>query len=192
MKTKFLMFLLGVSFCLTYPLLAQETQTLENQIQELIDKSNRYQDYKVVKINKLNSLKKSVSDSINQLKNSLETNYSRIGNLESTIDSLEQNLKNTKNALVESQKKEDGIYLFGILLKKSSYNTILWSIIGIMLLLTLFFLFRYKRSNSITKDALAKLNETEEEFESHRQRALEREQQIRRKLQDELNKQKKS
>jgi len=192
MNTKIITILLGVSFFLTHSLLAQETQTLNNQIQELIDKSNRYQDYKVVKINKLNALKKSVSDSIANLKNTLETSYTRIDNLENSIDSLKLNLENTQIALIESQKKEDGIYLFGNLLKKSTYNTILWSIIAIMLLLSAIFIFRFRRSNNITKDALSRLSETEEEFETHRQRALEREQQIRRKLQDELNKQKKS
>ena len=35
-----------------------------------------------------------------------------------------------------------------------------------------------------------KLAETEQEFEEHRKRALEREQQVRRKLQDEINKNK--
>lgn len=191
MKTKTLILLLGIGFFLIPNLYAQETQTLDSQFSEVIEKSNRYQDYKVVKIYKLNDLKKSVSDSINAFKTNLQKNQITIDRLEQTIDSLGQNLTNTQNALVESQKKEDGIYLFGSLLKKSTYNTLLWSIIGVMLLLTIFFVFRFKRSNSITKDALAKLSETEEEFESHRQRALEREQQIRRKLQDELNKQKK-
>ena len=42
----------------------------------------------------------------------------------------------------------------------------------------------------MTKDAKRALSEMEEEFEEHRKTALEREQKVRRQLQDEINKQK--
>ena len=54
------------------------------------------------------------------------------------------------------------------------------------------FVSRFRTSNRITKESKAKLAETELEFEGFRQRSLEREQQIRRKLQDELNRNKNS
>ena len=54
------------------------------------------------------------------------------------------------------------------------------------------FIFKFKRSNTLTKEAQEKLIDTEAEYDTHRQNALEREQQLRRKLQDELNKQKKA
>ncbi|RLD74786.1 MAG: hypothetical protein DRJ07_19300 [Bacteroidetes bacterium] len=53
-----------------------------------------------------------------------------------------------------------------------------------------FFIFRFKASNAITKQANGLLTETEEEFEIYKATALEREQKVRRELQDELNKQK--
>ena len=52
-------------------------------------------------------------------------------------------------------------------------------------------MYKFKNSNVITKEAKKTLEETEEEFQEHRRVALEREQKIMRKLQDELNKQKK-
>ena len=54
----------------------------------------------------------------------------------------------------------------------------------------LFFIGKFKRSNSITIDAKKSKAEIEEEYEGHRQRSIEREQKLRRELQDELNKQK--
>lgn len=184
--TLLLLGLLSVSFSAE----AQQENSLENQFTEVIEKSNRYQDYKVVKIFKLTQLKKSVLDSVSGLKSEIVQNQSTINDLQDSIASLESKVSTTEAALAESQKKEDGIYLFGKLLQKSTYNTLLWSIIGVMLLLTLYFLFRFRRSNTITKEANTKLAEIEEEFEGHRQRSLEREQQLRRKLQDEINKQK--
>ena len=78
--------------------------------------------------------------------------------------------------------------LFGIAMSKSGYNVLMWSIIAGLLAFLLFFIFRFKNSNAITKEAKQKLTEVEEEFEEHRRNALEREQKVRRQLQDELNK----
>jgi len=172
-----------------FPAIAQEKgTTLENQFVDLIEKSNRYQDYKVVKIYKLNSLKKNVTDSIAVIEKKLETAKGTITEQKNEIGTLSQNLTSLQTQLTTSKGKEDGIELFGILFKKSTYKTAMWVIIGLLGLIVLFLSFKFKSSNSITKEANLKLVETEEEFESHRQVSLEREQQLRRKLQDEINK----
>ena len=75
-------------------------------------------------------------------------------------------------------------------MSKAGYNVLMWSIIAGLLILLLFFIFKFKNSNAITRQAKFALAETEEEFEEHRKRALEREQKVMRRLQDELNKQK--
>ncbi|MCB0431897.1 MAG: tRNA (guanine-N1)-methyltransferase, partial [Mangrovimonas sp.] len=67
----------------------------------------------------------------------------------------------------------------------------LWGIIGILLALLGFFIYKFKNSNTITKESKKALADIELEFEEHRKVALEREQKVRRQLQDELNKQKK-
>ena len=77
-----------------------------------------------------------------------------------------------------------------MLMSKTSYNILLWSIIGGLLAFLLFFIYKFKNSNAVTKQAKLSLAETEEEFEEHRKRALEREQKVMRRLQDEINKQK--
>jgi hypothetical protein len=73
---------------------------------------------------------------------------------------------------------------------KSAYNGLLWTIIFSLVGLLLFFIFRFRSSNSITVQAKTLLNDTEKEFEAYKAKALEREQKVRRELQDELNKQK--
>ena len=72
---------------------------------------------------------------------------------------------------------------------KNSYNLLLWSIITVLAITTVFFILRFKNSNSLTKAAKTNLAEIEEEFELHRKKSLEKEQKLRRQLQDEINKQ---
>ncbi len=185
-----------VSICCFSEINSQETtsqndvNTLEDQFYNIIKKSNSYEDYKVVKKYKLNQLQKSVLDSVVVLKTKIETFSEEITTYQQQIAGLNDSLSTTNNALLVSKEKENGIYLFGMLLQKSTYNIILWSIIGTLLFLFGVFVMKFRRSNSITGNATLKLSESEEEFGAFRQRSLEREQQLRRKLQDELNKNK--
>lgn len=174
------------------PLFAQQApKTLDEHFTDVIDKSNRYEDYKVVKRYKLDNLKKAVNDSIAAYKSEVNALQTTVSGLESKVASLEGQLQTLQQNLSSSQEAENQMSLFGAQTSKSSYNTIMWSIIGGLLFLLLIFIFRFRNSNALTRDAKSKLTEVEEEYESHRQRSLEREQQIRRKLQDEINKNRK-
>ncbi|MEM9868666.1 MAG: tRNA (guanine-N1)-methyltransferase, partial [Bacteroidota bacterium] len=66
-----------------------------------------------------------------------------------------------------------------------------WGIIAILTLLLFLFIYKFRNSNFLTQQAKTALADLEKEYEDHRRRALEREQKISRRLQDELNKQKK-
>jgi len=64
----------------------------------------------------------------------------------------------------------------------------MWSIIGILLSGLLLFIFRFKNSNTLTRQAKIKLDELELDFEDYKRKALEKEQKLGRQLQDERNK----
>ncbi len=167
-----------------------DKNTIEEQFSETIEKSNNYQQYKVVKKVKLYALRKNVLDTISKLEKSILENRNKIQTQAASIKSLESELQATKDDLRDSIERENGIELFGNTIKKSTYNTFLFSIIGLLIMGLIILFFRFKSSHSVTKITREKLNEVEEEFESHRQRALQREQELRRKLQDEINKNK--
>ena len=99
-------------------------------------------------------------------------------------ETLTQKTLELDNALF----KENSISLFGATLNKYTYSFILWTIIigfgaGIV-----FFVFKFLKSNVIAKQAQDSLLIVEEEFEIHRKNSIEREQKLRRQLQDEINK----
>jgi len=169
--------------------------TLDNQFEYLITKSNGWRDdqgqtYKVIKVNWLSDLKAHTLDSLQSIRKdlmaseiTLKAQAKEIADLKNNLSSIQQTLTSTKNEI-------DSISLFGTPMSKSLYSTIVWSIIGVLLALSLFFIYKFKNSNKITKDAKHALSELENEFEEHRKTAVEREQRVRRQLQDEINKQK--
>tara|TARA_R110000787_G_scaffold86285_12_gene184149 strand:- start:27711 stop:28271 length:561 start_codon:yes stop_codon:yes gene_type:complete len=164
--------------------------SIDDQFEDLIKESNNYQDYKVVKKAKIYKLRKNVSDSISLLEENIVSISSEIEKQKIDINSLTGELETIKNELTISQGKENGIHVLGILTKKSTYTLIVFITLGVLLLIIVVLFIKYKSGFDIIKTTKSKLDETDEEFESFRQRSLEREQQIRRKLQDEINKNK--
>ena len=168
-----------------------DVNSIENQLAETIDKSNSYQEFKVIKKTKLARLRTNILDTISGLEGTIKTLHTEIDTQKSEIASLSKNLSTVNDNLTASIAKEDGIEIFGTMTKKSTYNTAMWSIIGLLLFALGFFIVKFKNSNSVTRAAKLKLAETEAEFETHRQKKLEEQQQLRRKLQDEINKNRK-
>ena len=87
---------------------------------------------------------------------------------------------------------------FGALLSKGLYNTIMWGIVVVLIVLLVFYIYRYANGNVVTKKSISDLAELQEEYENYRKAAIEREQnadlaeiekqKVRRQLQDEINK----
>ncbi len=187
MRTKFFPLLTILLF--SSILFAQENaNTIENQFISVVDKSNNYQEFKVIKKTKIYALRKNILDSIAALENTINITNSEISQQKTQISTLQTELSTTKGNLVTSKEKEDGIELLGMLTKKSTYNIIMWSIIGGLIAILALLFYKFKSSHSVTKESLLKLSETESNFDSHRQKTLENEQLLRRKLQDEINK----
>lgn len=191
-----LIFLLNISLISaqndTEEKLSLNNGTIDNQFEFVIRKSNRYQEYKVVKTNWLYTLKAHTLDSLNAVKQQLSDTKQIVDNQEKEIEVLKTNLSDTNSNLETLKLEKDSMSLLGMQMTKTGYNILLWSIIAGLLFLLLLFIFKFKNSNVITRNAKLALEETEEEFEAHRKRALEREQKVMRRLQDEINKQKES
>lgn len=164
--------------------------TIDSQFEYVIQKSNNYQDYKVIKKTWLYTLKAHTMDSLKAIQKNLVDTQAIVANQATQIDTLKRNLSETKSILADTNEEKDNMALFGLQMSKSNYNVLMWSIIGVLFAFLLLFIYKFRNSNAITKLAKKSLLETEEEFDEHRRTALEREQKVRRQLQDEINKQK--
>jgi hypothetical protein len=182
--------LLLLLLALTNSTHAQEL-SIEGQFQDLIKKSNNYRGYKVVKKEKLYTLRSNVSDSIKGFKQEINSLDEEKTLQNSSIGQLTRELESTKKELAIYINKEKVINVLGILIQKSTYNLFVFFSLGFLLLIIVLLFVRFKNGYNIIKTTKEKLEETDNEFENFRQRSLEREQKIRRKLQDELNKHKK-
>ncbi|MGB1211402.1 MAG: tRNA (guanine-N1)-methyltransferase [Lacinutrix venerupis] len=177
--------------------LSLDSGSIENQFEYLTKKSNGWTDprgqrYEVIKVQWIEKIKSNTLDSLKAVHKSLNDTKAIVTKQNDEISKLKTSLTSTQDTLQQTNTEKDSMSLFGMQMSKGGYNTLMWSIIAGLLALALFFMYRFKNSNAITKDAQKSLAETEEEFEEHRRVALEREQKVRRQLQDEINKHKNS
>ncbi|PNQ72713.1 tRNA (guanine-N1)-methyltransferase [Hanstruepera neustonica] len=175
--------------------LSLDNSTINNQFEYVLKKSGNFrgtngQMYEAVNRNMLETLQAHTNDSLKTLRKDLADTQTIVNTQAKEITDLKANLTNTQENLDATNKEKNNMALFGMQMSKSSYNVLMWSIIAALLALLLLFIYKFKNSNAVTKEAKKNLAEIEEEFDEHRRTALEREQKVRRQLQDELNKQK--
>src|SRR5690606_27367987 len=163
---------------------------LEGQFEFIYDKSSNYQEYKVVKRVWLDQLRNNILDSVASVEEKLATSQKLTEDQNNEITSLKNSLEETNNNLTTVSAEKDSITFLGTQIEKSAYKTIMWSIVLLLALIILFLAYKFKNANTITREAKKTLIEVEEEYEDYRRKALEREQKVRRQLQDEINKQK--
>jgi len=169
--------------------------TIESQFEFLYRKSGNYnaegRRYEVVRRIQLDKIRDNILDSLNKARAEARELNATITRQDGTIEDLNGKLENTTNQLSDVTAEKDSMSFFGMQVSKITYNLILWTIIGALLLFLLLFIYKYRRSNVLTQEAKVKLADVEAEYEDHRRKALEREQKISRQLQDEINKYKK-
>jgi len=161
---------------------------IKEQFEFLMEKSSRWKTYKVIDINWMKKFESGFVDSLNAIRQDYLNSEKLVAQKDEAIKSLELELKENIDALSTIQSEKDSMSLLGIQMSKASYNLFIWSLVGGLLLLAGFCFLMFKRSNFVTKETHARLDEVKEEFDNHRKNALVREQKLARKLQDEINK----
>lgn len=162
--------------------------SIKEQFDYIISNSNRYQEYRVVKQTWLDQLKSHTADSLNVVRKELKSKQSLIDDQQAEIGQLKEKLDDSNHSLSAVNNEKDNISFFGIMMKKATYKSIMWAIIAILSALLLIFIMRFASSKSVTAQAKKAHQEVMEEFNNYKNKAMEEEQKLRRKLQDEINK----
>lgn len=168
--------------------LSIDKSNIEGQFNYVLTRSDKIEDTRIVKSWQLYRLKSHVLDSLKEVHGKLVQSRHLMVAKQRQIDSLNNVIVLTNEKLSHAVKAKNNLSLLGIKMEKSGYNSIMWTLVGLLIFGLFLFIVLFKRSNVVTVQTKKKLEETQQEFEAHRKRALAREEQIVRKLYDELNK----
>jgi hypothetical protein len=160
--------------------------TIENQFNYVIQKSDKFEDYKMVKSWWLYRLKTHVLDSMKVEKDKLIESTNFVAIKEQEIVTLKADLEATNEKLDLAISEKNSLQFLGMTMSKATYNSFVWILIGGLAAGLMLYFILYRRSNAITVATKKSLAELTEEYEDYRKRSLAREQKTVRKLYDEI------
>lgn len=165
-----------------------DSGTIEQQFDYVITKSSKFRDFQLIRKTSILKVKEHTLDSIRTVRKDLISTSKSLEETKKTIKQLETEVVTLKSEIEIISTEVDSISVFGTLLSKTSYNSIVWIMIAALLAGLLFFIALFKKGTQSTKSSTSELRKLENEFEGFRKKALKKEQETMRKLQDEINK----
>lgn len=162
--------------------------TIDSQFIYLNRISRSQEGFKLIRPANLGIVRKNVADSLTAQRNRIYETEQQLGVLRNELNGVRDSLRHAQEEVQRIQKAIDDISFLGTDLKKSTYHAFVWSLIAVLVLFILITFVRFKRGNAQALEARNTLHELQEEFELHRKKSLEKEQKLKRELQDEINK----
>jgi len=136
----------------------------------------------------LEQIRKNVTDSIKALSQQIAELRAKDEGQQVAMEAMSDSLMQARNALQIAQQEKDSFSFLGISMKKSTYSLIMWGFVLLLAIALIFYIYKYNQSRVVTVDTKKAIEELQEEFDHHRKKAMEKEQKLKRQLQDELNK----
>jgi LAS superfamily LD-carboxypeptidase LdcB len=173
---------------------AQENNTSEpanrinTQFQEIITNSNNFKEYKVVKESDLKKLQANTDSYITELDLRIEELEKKVAVEQEAQEPLQKQLNAAQASVQRLDEEKASISVLGILIEKTVYNVIVWSIVAILGIALIVIYLQFKKSHVVTNHAKSELATAEAELEELRRKSIEEKQQLGRQLQDERNK----
>ena len=165
-----------------------DSGTIEQQFDYIITKSTKFKEFQLIRKVSILKVKAHTLDSLKTVKKDLVTANKSISQIKGKIGQLQSEVITLKDEIETISTAVDNISFLGTPLSKSAYNSVVWSIIVVLLLALIVFIAQFKKSNMVTKRTNNDLSKIEIEFESFKKKAMKKEQEVMRKLQDEINK----
>ncbi|WP_017257576.1 hypothetical protein [Pedobacter arcticus] len=179
--------ILSLAVCLFFGF-AVQAQSINEQFKTVVDGSNNYQEYKVIKQAQIKQLWSNAVDSLKRKDAKYLEISQQISNQKTAIQKQKTDLANKENSLQETLNSVNEISLLGIFtLEKGSYKLLMWSLVLILAILVGVFYFSSFAARKEAKYRIKLFEEVQEEYKVYKAKANENEKKLARALQDERN-----
>lgn len=165
-----------------------DTSTILDNFIMMLDESNTYEKYKIIRIESLDNFKHRLSREIKDKEYELIELKNIINSQEEDFTKLTSSLAEAQASLEQIEINKDNMFLFGFLISKLTYQIISLLVFSILVSCLVIVLVKFKENTHTAKTATDSLREVESILEEHKKRALEIQQKLGRELQDYKNK----
>lgn len=150
--------------------------TISEQLKFLEEKTRIYENYRAIREDMYRSISRNTLDTLNKAKGRIDGLLLQTTMLNNRIDSLNSKLGATTQELEERTRTKNSIRVIGIEVNKTTYNSVMWIIVGSLVLLLAIGYLTFKQNRAVTVSTKKELNELKAEFEAYRTKTrLERE-----------------
>ena len=147
--------------------------SLKDQLNYLDEHTRIYDNYRAIREDMFQKLKKNVSDSLSLTSSKIGGLNKTKSLLNQTIDSLRKNLESTKTSLDEVTTSKNDISVLGVDVNKMTYNKLMWSILAILLAALIIGFLIFKRNLTSISNTKNEYQELKNEFEAYRKTSRE-------------------
>jgi septal ring factor EnvC (AmiA/AmiB activator) len=162
--------------------------SLSGQYQFMLSKSKTLYGAKLINPARLSGLWKNVKDTINTERKQLIASKAKINEQQKAITDLKAQIEGKESSLASSNAKQNEISFLGIPFTKSTYNTIVWTLIIVLALALAFVVIRSAKHIHEAKYRSTLYQEIADEYQAYKVKANDKEKKLARELQDERNK----
>ena len=145
-----------------------ETGTLQEQHDYLEDRTRIYNDFRAIREDMFQSIKRNSLDSLAEMKEEVKELASELTSRDADIDSLTALIADTREELNEAVRNRDNIAFLGIPMNKTTYNLIVWVIIASLVTILVLGSLIFIRNRVVTLRVQKDLEELKSEFENYR------------------------
>jgi len=147
--------------------------SLIDQLNFIQEKTRIYEDYRAIREDMFQIIKKNSIDSLMGAKKDIIALKSHSATQNDSIDSLKNILAGVRNELAMITSTKNSIKLMGLEVNKTAYNAVMWLIIALLAgCLSVGFLV-FKRNHAVTIHTKKDLDELKKEFEAYRKASRE-------------------
>lgn len=155
-------------------LAVQDSATLEQQLDFLTRKTRVYDGFRAIREDVYQKSNKNAIDSLNLQKLEVARLNSELNERAFEIETLNTNLSRTKNERDQAIRTKDSFVFLGMEIQKGLYNTIMWIIVLVLLVGSIFLFFLFKRSYAVTTQTNKTLKTLQDDFEEYRKSSREK------------------
>jgi hypothetical protein len=151
-----------------------DSALLEAQLDYIHENTRIYNDFRAIREDIFQKLRRNVKDTLNATKLEVEELNSRLTEKKFLIESLNTDLTRTKNEKDEAIRNRDRLSFIGIQMNKTLYSSVMWFIILGLGALAILMVMLFRRSNLVTKKVKKELQVSQEDFELYRKSSREK------------------
>ncbi len=143
--------------------------SIDGQIKYLEAKTRIYENYRAIREDMFQKINRNIRDTLAVSKNKISDFNTLTEELRFRYDSLNLILENTTANLNEMTDTKNSISVLGIEINKTAYNTIMWSITGVLLAVLAIGFLAFRRNLFTIIRTGKELKDLREELETYRQ-----------------------